>query len=446
MKRITSKQIIIAAVIAAVALAGSAAYLFYASRYGNKVKISLYELPYASYTYDWQTAASDNNIISNYMYSRTKQLMLQNATDGILIPTYYKIEGRLVTQEAEESGIYSLSDQALLLKCYVKAGDRTSAIALKNEVISRFRLDDGRYRAFVSEEITDEIVTNEAQIDWLDAFVEFYAVYGSNEDYKELKSLTEAVFDAGGYLKCEEISVARYVDTLYVSVDEHDEHEEEEEEDASLDVYYGNLSGASDSEFIAEEVPETDLTGVKLSDIDLKLIYDLEANMLLPEGAYNNALTIVQGGAAGAGYPFYAYAAYKGDTGWVYVYTGLESAAFDVGESMKTMRNLAEMGLLDPFYTNEIVSNMMNTGRIYSNFRITTGNYDGQEDFDALADAMEIAYLTGDLDLYTNIARAIGTRVASKSTSPALYMIFREEDGRYVFYAHENLAVRLASS
>lgn len=445
MKRFSTRQIVIASVIAVVLIAISAGYLYYASKYGNRVKISLYEPPYAEYTYDWQKAASDNNIVSNYLYSRTKRLMLQGASDGVLIPTWYKIEGRLVTQVAEESGVYDLSDQALLLKCYVEAGDRNSAITLKNEVISRFRTDDGRYRALISEELTEDVFTNEAQIDWLDAFIEFYAVYGSSSDYDELRSLTEVLFDQDGYIKPESLSVARYVDTLYVSVDDDDGHEEDSE-DASLEMIYGNLSGASDSGFIEEEQQETDLVAVKLSDIDLKLIYDLEANSLLPEGSYNNALALVKGGAAGAGYPFYAYAVSKGDNGWVYIYSGEETAAFDVGENTKTLRNLAEMGELGSQYLNELTSCIVNNGNLYSCYRITTGNYDGAADYDALTDAMEISLLTGSLDLYTDIANTIGIRVASRSSSPALYMIFREEDGRYVFYAHENLSVRLLTS
>ena len=445
MKRLGTKQLILIAVAAVLVIAGVAGYLYYASKYGNKVKLELYDPPYAEYTYDWQKAASDNNIVSNYLFSRTKKLMLQDASDGVLIPTYYKIAGRLVTQVDEESGIYSLSDQALLLKCYIKAGDRSSAIALKNEVTERFRLTDGRYRAFVSEDMDEDIVTNRALIDWLDAYVEFYSVYGSTEDYEELRNMVEVVFDQDGYIKPEMLSVARYVDTLYASVDDDDSHEEDLDE-ASLELIYGNLSGASDSDFIPEEQQETDLEAVKLSDIDLKLIYDLELNGLLPSGSYNNALALVKGGAAGAGYPFYAYAVRKGENGWGYIYTGLETASFDVGENTRTLRNLAEMGELESFYLNELINCILNSGRLYSYYRITTGNYDGMTNYDAMTDAMEIAYLTGNLDLYTTIANSIGIRVASRASSPALYMIFREEDERYVFYASENLAVRLATS
>ena len=75
---------------------------------------------------------------------------------------------------------------------------------------------------------------------------------------------------------------------------------------------------------------------------------------------------------------------------------------------------------------------------------MTTGNYSETIAYDAYVDAMQIAFLMDDTDLYDAISNKIGMRVATKSTSPALYMVFREEGGRYVFYAADNLGVRLA--
>ena len=57
-----------------------------------------------------------------------------------------------------------------------------------------------------------------------------------------------------------------------------------------------------------------------------------------------------------------------------------------------------------------------------------------------------IAYYQGDTDLYNKLSDTLGKRVATKSSSPAIYMIFREENDRYVFYARENLSARLATS
>ena len=74
------------------------------------------------------------------------------------------------------------------------------------------------------------------------------------------------------------------------------------------------------------------------------------------------------------------------------------------------------------------------------------GNYSGAEAVGAYTDGMMLAYYRGDTDLYNKLSDTLGKRVATKSTSPALYMIFREENDRYVFYAGENFATRLATS
>ena len=113
-------------------------------------------------------------------------------------------------------------------------------------------------------------------------------------------------------------------------------------------------------------------------------------------------------------------------------------------ETIKTMRNLAEMNELDSASYNELLNLIMNTGSIYIYYSLTTGNYSENIAYDAYVDAMQIAFLMGDTDLYDMICNRIGMRVATKSTSPALYMVFREEGGRYVFYAADNLGVRLA--
>ena len=94
----------------------------------------------------------------------------------------------------------------------------------------------------------------------------------------------------------------------------------------------------------------------------------------------------------------------------------------------------------------EFKGNVMNNGRIYSEFVLLTGNYTGIEAMGAYTDGMRIAYCMGDKDLYEKLSDTLGKRVATRSTSPALYMIFREEGERYVFYARENFSTRLVTS
>ena len=143
--RFTTKQIIIAALLFVAAISGVIAYLLYVRTFGNAAQIAL--TPHDNPGYEWEQIASENNIISNYLWGRTKKLMLNRDGEDILIPTYYKIAGRLVTQPAESSQIYKLSDQAWFLDCYVEAGDAVAARNLKNRVVSKFHSDSGMYLA-----------------------------------------------------------------------------------------------------------------------------------------------------------------------------------------------------------------------------------------------------------------------------------------------------------
>ena len=435
MKRLTGKQLLIIGISLGVALLVGGGYLFYARMYGNAAKINLYQT--AAPSYEWQDIAADNNIVSDYLWSRTKKLMLPEGQ--VLIPSSYMIAGRLVTQEAEVSGIYDLSDQALLLKCYLQSGDRIAAMTLKSEVVKQFKTYNGTYLSTVGADVDYSTISD--NVAWLDAYLEYYSMYGTVDDYEEIKQLTAALFDDNGELVPESLTVAKYVDTLYVSTDDHGE---EEGDDSSLEQIYGAFVGEEDLEEVERDDPETEINGVKISDVNLKLIYNLEQNGLIAGGSYDNALTIVKEAFAGAGCSYYAYAYQRTDSGINYIYSGTENAAITMTETIKTMRNLAEMNELDSASYNELRNLIMNTGSIYMYYYLTTGNYSENIAYDAYVDAMQIAFLMGDTDLYDMICNRIGMRVATKSTSPALYMVFREEGGRYVFYASDNLGVRLA--
>ena len=129
-----------------------------------------------------------------------------------------------------------------------------------------------------------------------------------------------------------------------------------------------------------------------------------------------------------------------------YLYSGQSTGTIDIAQNVKTTRNLAEVGELDSSSYAEFKGQVMNTGRIYTEFVLMTGNYSRREAVSAYSDGLMIAYYQGDTDLYNKLSDTLGKRVATKSSSPAIYMIFREENDRYVFYARENLSARLATS
>ena len=439
----STSKIVTWAIIIALALGATVFYLFYTGRFGGGSKIKI--TPSVHLGYEWTSLAANNNIVSDYLYSRSKKLIVEKGGDGVLAATSYTIAGRLVSEEAVNSGVYGLSDQALLLKCYVRAGDRNNAVAVKETVIKKFQLPDGSYRAYIHADPskTEDVVTTSAMIDWLDAMLEYYVTYGSEPDYKEIKILIEVLFDNEGRLNTEKISVAKYADTLYVALE--DTSSIKEGDAGSLEQRYGTLSGESDSEKVNSNEEMEDVEGVLLSNLNLRLIRDLETNGLIASGAYDKALKTIKDGFAGSGYSFYAYSTSGAMDCGDYIYCK-NIGSIDNAQNVKTMKNLAEVGELDSATFAEFKGNVMNSGRIYKEFVLLTGNYSGSEALGSYTDGMMIAYCMGDKDLYEKLSDTLGKRVATKSTSPALYMIFREEGERYVFYARENFSTRLVTS
>ena len=441
--RFTTKQIVIAALLLIAVISGVIAYLLYVRTFGNAAQIAL--SPHDNPGYEWEQIASENNIISNYLWGRTKKLMLNHDGEDILIPTYYKIAGRLVTQPAESSQIYDLSDQAWLLDCYVESGDAVAARNLKNRVVSKFHSDSGMYRSFTGNNVTQEqqdIKTTEDNIAWIEAYLRYYVAYGTTRDYEEIKKLIAAVFDETGALRPEQLDVAHYADSLDYSLYEP---EKAEQRNASLDEALGiNSEGAQETDDGDDDANLKKVVGVKLSNVRLPLIYDLEKNGLIAQGAYERALKIVKEAKDGDGVPFYAYAYEKTENGINYIYSGSRAGTVDVGESIVVMANLARMKELDNESFIELKNLIVNERRILGKYYIATGNYGGAEAYKQYSYVLDIAYDMDDRDLYRAACNCVGTRVATKSSSPAIYMIFRENDGRFTFFASDNLGVRKA--
>lgn len=441
--RFSLKQKIVAVLLLVAVLSGVLAYLLYVRTFGNAADITL--TAHESPDYEWEKIAADNNIISNYLWSRTKKLMLGRDGEDILIPTYYTIAGRLVTQTAESSNVFNLSDQAWLLDCYVHDGDAVAARNLKNRIVAKFHSDSGMYLSLTGSKVTEEqknIKTTEDNLAWLEAYLRYYCSYGTNRDYEEIKNLTAAIFDETGALRPENLDVAHYVDSLYYSLDKPETANDQGE--ASLDGQYGVNSDGSQGTGEESEVNLKKVVGVKLSNVRLSLISDLEKNGLIAQGAYDRALKLVKDAKDGDGVPYYAYAYEKTEKGINYIYSGSRAGTVDVGESIIVMANLARMKELDAESYNSLKNLIVNERRILNSYYIVTGNYGGSEIYKQYGYVLELAYDMDDMDLYRAVCNCVGARVATKTSSPAIYMIFRENDGRYTFFASDNLGVRKA--
>ena len=254
--------------------------------------------------------------------------------------------------------------------------------------------------------------------------------------------LISAIFDETGALRPEKLDVARYVD----SPDYYrDTPETTDPGNSSLDERYGiDNEGAQETDDGDDAANLKQVVGVKLSNVRLPLIYDLEKNGLIPQGAYDRALKLVKDGKDADGVPFYAYAYEKMENGINYIYSGSRAVTVDVGESIVVMANLARMKQLDNESYIELKNRIVNERRILGKYYIATGNYGGAEAYKQYSYVLDIAYDMDDRDLYRAACNCVGTRVATRSSSPAIYMVFRENDGRFTFFASDNLGVRKA--
>lgn len=401
------KNIKLIAIIASAALLLGGGYLLYQQFYGGASSISVIEFPTISF--DNTTVASEQGIVADYVWMRTKQLMTGKDDDTLMIPSSYTIAGRLSYQDAESSGEYDLSDQSLLLMMYVVSGDRINSMRLKDQILF--------YYDFAQE-------SNEDLSAWLDAYLYYTATFGSTADVTRIGEYTSYLFDEEGNMRTEELSVAVYDQGGFFSTD---------------DLGDGSLSTLEQGTE-RQETEYTTVEGIEIETIDLRLIRNLETNGFLPEGSFDKNLDLVLGAVVSDSIPLYAYAYVDG----IYVYSHDVAAAVDITSSVVTMRHLSEVGMLPEASLSWLRNQMLNAGALRNEYYYTQGATDGDEALEIYPDIMHIALNVDDMDLYRNAAMLEGLRVATYSNSPALSMIFRQEDGRFVFYARENLDVCLA--
>ncbi|MCQ2517002.1 MAG: hypothetical protein MJ094_09140 [Saccharofermentans sp.] len=381
------KKILTISIIALVAILLGGLYLWYMKLYGSASKIKIEEQARANY--DYQVIASNHGIVSDYLWQRTKTLMTDSDANN-LIPEYQMIAGRLSYQEAERSDSYRLEDQALLLRMYVRTGDRFSAISLKNSVYAYFDMASQSNRSLMA---------------WTDAFMEYYSFYGSTEDFSRIEELRDLLFDDEGNVRAEDLTVVAYMEL-----------------ESNEDPTFSNV------------------TGIEIASINLRLISELENNGMLPQGSYQKNLELVLGSSVSSELPLFAYAYVDG----IYVYSHNVPAAVDVEESVITMRHLSEVDELPDSSYAWLKNTLMNNGVLRSQFYYSQGITSGEEAADIYPDIMHIALCIDDSDLYERAATLIGMRVATYNNSPALSMVFREIDGRFIFYARENIDICLA--
>lgn len=387
-------------------------YLWYSHNYLNKQQIVTNSGALSGgVEYEWQQEAADSGLVADYLWSRTRELMLTGTNDETLIVSSYTLPGTLLSQEAAESGEYLLEDQALLLRCYLKDQNRAEAIELVNRVNELIDTDYALSSGSESGEVKDASLIY-GQMCWLDAYLDYYSMYGSQSDYSRITTLVEILFDEGGMLLPGAIQVQTYDENVMVGASD----------DSLGDAQSQAAQGSTAQDFVA----------VPLEAVDLALIQTLEVNGFLPQGSFEKSLAIVQGARISDSLPLYAYAYYISDSGeTIYLYAGRaalqssDSALIDIESSVKTMRNLAEVDELPTDAYSWLKSQFMNSGRLYTTYHLIRGEMGEVELFEGYLLLMEIAVLEDDIDLYTRTVSALAGHVATRTSSPALSMIFR---------------------
>ena len=412
------KAIIIGSCVLAVLILGGL-YLLYVRNYANARKVKLEERK--TIDYEWVDDASQSGIVKEFLWSRTKELMLKNAENNTLIVDKITLPGKLIDQTQEESGNYSLYDQSLLLKAYVRDNDRIKAMSLVSEINKSFDLE--------TESVRDKVY-------YLEAFMEYYSAYGSKNDSDKLSQMVDDLFDENGTLKPSEITVSIYEGQAYVSSN-----------DVQAALETGKAMGeleAANFDMLAEDVVETKkVDGVLLSSVDLLLIKELENNGFLPEGSYDRNLTIVKDAVISTDIPLYAFS-YSIENGNVeYVFSAGTSGTINVEESVETMRNLALVGELPSSAYTWIKTTLFGTEVFSDTYFWTSERTGGTESFGSYCKIAQIAIVFDDRDMFDLCMDRIGVQVATLDSSPALSMIFRTEDTRNVVYAEDNLEIYL---
>ncbi|MCR5616686.1 MAG: hypothetical protein K6F83_00160 [Clostridiales bacterium] len=391
-------------------------YLWYVRNYANARKVELESIKPVSY--EWVNGAAEEGIVKEFLWSRTKELMLKNATDNTLIVDKITLPGKLIDQTLEESGHYSLSDQALLLKIYVRDNERIKAMSLVSEIDKHF--------VFENESVKDKVA-------YLDAYLEYYSSYGSKSDLQKIEAMTNQLFEEDGTLKPSLITVAVYHGQAYVS-----------SYDAEAALQTGNATGELESSNNDDGTVDTKtVEGVLLSSVNLRLIKELEKNGFIPEGAYEKNLKIVKDAVISSDIPLYSFL-YTLENGEVeYIYSAGSFGTFSIEESVETMRNLAQVGELPESAYSWIKVTLYGTEAFYDTYYLASTGLGGNESFSSYITIAEIAVLYDDRDVFDLCAQRIGVRIATLDSSPALSMVFRTEGTRNVVYAKDNLGVYL---
>lgn len=378
--------------------------------------------------------------IPSYMYSKTKEMLIRKQGTSPYILSWYLLPGQLSGMTDGQSQYLESTDQILLLRLYVKEGDRKSAKTLLKAIDKDFTDDNGNIvghrliteitrlsgkapkNAYVTELENPDLTTGvslEADCAYLRALLEYYARWGTADDWSRIEELATLIYPQGGQFLYD-----RVVDPV---------------QSANF------LVGLEDSEAFLDANPEISeaYPALMLSALDLEAFRMLADADPKYQPMYEDALALVKGGLLTENVPLYSLAYSKDAGGYVY-YAGKETEV-QLVPSLKTMLHLAEVGELPKESLAWVKEQIFNSGYLFERYDIISGNPKSDaEATEAYGLVLQISAAAGDADLYLRTLSRLERSLATMDTSAAKYLIFRSAgSSRNMITAEDNLQTLL---
>ena len=373
--------------------------------------------------------------------SRMKKLMVKDSETSPYILSWYLLPGQLQTMTPAQSAFVDVTDQALLMRFYIAKGDRKSAKKLSDAIAKDFSDGSGGLlgtlpiedierltgkaptAAYAPELEPADRVTGtsiEADFSYLRALLEYTGRWGGTEEWERIGALAGAIYQPESGFINDHVVVPSPTSEWMVGLVDYAEYLEE----------------------MALE-PET-YRAMKLCAIDLRALQILASADESYAPMFERALQIVREGQISGEVPLFALAYSEGEGDYIY-FTGQEARA-DTVSSLRTMLHLSEVSALPRESLSWIREQIFNIGYLYSEYDIITGTAASDvEATEAYGLILQIAVTEGDFDLYARTLTRLSRSLATLETSPARYMIFREEgERRRVTTAADNLTALLA--
>lgn len=416
--------LVIAAVLAVMYFQG----LFYARKDVQAKKVAASD--------DIFALASASKADAENMLSRTALLLKTGTKTSPFVCAWYTLPGTTSSMPAQQSEYLLATDQVLLLRCYVEAGDQDKAETLSGAIEKYFMSGNGLLVPFVKaadlpflsgsqpvyqtnpgyEQMPDEkAFSMEATVGYLRALLDYYSKWGRESDWNRIEDLASAIYSEGAFTEDMTIEIAT---------------------PTPLPVGEGQDIVST----VDGETPKGGtVTMIKISSLDTEAFRMLSAADAAYSGMLDSASSINAGALISENVPLYAVGYEQSAGGYVYVLNGATSV--DLVSSLKVILHLAEQGAAPSGGLRWLKEKLYNQGVLCRSYDVLSGLPTSEEvPVEAYGLVMQIAAAADDVNLYSAALGGIEYNLATNTKSSARDAVFRQMDSaRVAVYAKDNL-------